>query len=117
MLRPRLPILRWKIKLHYRVQGIRELRKHPALLWDVAAKWQWFAVLFIGAVSVLAIGEYGFGLFLLFLSAVSAASKIQHCAGMQSEVWTGGWRTLNALGRRWVPHPRVLPFIFAAAWF
>jgi hypothetical protein len=89
MLRPELVILRWKIKLHHRVQNIRELRRHPALLWHMAAKWQWFAVLFIGAVSVMAIGEYGFGLFLLLLSGLSAASKIQHWNGIQSKLWTG----------------------------
>jgi len=95
MLRWELVILRWKIKLRYRAQDIQDLRKHPVLLWDRAEKWQWFAVLFIGAISVLAIGEYGFGLLLLFLSGLSVASKIQHWSGVSSKLWT---RTLKIGG-------------------
>jgi hypothetical protein len=70
------------------LQNIRELRKHPALLWDKAAKWQWFAVLFLGGLGAVSIPEYGLALFLLFLSGLSAASKTHHWNGVSSKFWT-----------------------------
>jgi hypothetical protein len=88
VLRLPLLLLRWKIKLRYRMQDIRELRKHPGLLWHWAAKWQWFAVLFLGALAAMSVPEYGLALVLFFLSGLSAASKIQHWAGSASKLWT-----------------------------
>jgi len=73
-----LTALRWRIKTRYRLADISALRKHPINLWHWASRWQWFAVLLVGAVTMFGIGEYGIGIVLLWLSALSAASKIQH---------------------------------------
>lgn len=81
-----LLVLRWKIKARYFLRDFAEVRKHPIVIWRRAAKWEWFAVLCLGAIGFMAIGEYGFGVFLLFLSALSVASKIQHWPGISSKL-------------------------------
>jgi hypothetical protein len=77
-----LLLLRWKIKIRYFMESLADVRRHPVLLWHSAAKWQWWAVLFVGALGVIPLGEYAFGVFLLALSALSAASKLHHWRGV-----------------------------------
>ncbi len=47
-------------------------------IWHGSIKWGWFAVLVLGAVGMISIGEHGFGLLLIALAAFSVTSKLWH---------------------------------------
>ncbi len=69
-----LLFLRWSIML-------RDVRHHPVRLWHWSAKWPVFGVIFALAVGLISIGEYGFGMGLICLSALSLVSKLWHSEG------------------------------------
>src|ERR1700730_8992096 len=82
----------------------RKAFRHPAWavhrsagkFWRYSSQLQWFAVLFFGALALISIGEYGFGIFVLFLSSVSLLSKVAHWEGLSQNP---GWRAfLKGLG-------------------
>ncbi len=66
--------------------------------WHYSSQLQWFGILFLGALALLSIGEYGFGIFLLSLSGTSLLSKVAHWSGFAKyPVWTIVLKGLGSL--------------------
>ena len=80
--------------------------RHPAWavsrsagkFWHYRSRLQWFGILFVGALALFSVGEYGFGIFVLSLSGVSLLSKVTHWNGFAKHpVWTAILKGLGGL--------------------
>src|SRR4051812_42126805 len=78
----RLWIAARKDQLRSLLTASRAIIRHLAgKLWHGSARWEWYGVLFIGWLALLAIAEYAVASVMLGLAALSVISRIWHSRG------------------------------------
>ena len=74
-------------------------RRSATKFWHYSAQLAWFGILFLGALALMSIGEYGFGIFVLVLSSISLSSKTAHWVGFVSHpIWTAALKIVGWIG-------------------